>query len=92
MLREYGLNYFKFDGIGVGGRPAGTTAEFASDMKALLRLISELRQVRPDVFINTTTGTWASPYWMVQRLHLAVRPGLGHAWLGLETPATDHLP
>jgi len=64
MLREYGLNYFKFDGIGVGGRPAGTTAEFASDMKALLRLISELRQVRPDVFVNTTTGTWASPYWL----------------------------
>ncbi|MFC1633749.1 enterotoxin [Planctomycetota bacterium] len=64
MLREYGLNYFKFDGIGVGGRPAGTTAEFASDMKALLRLISELRQVRPNVFINTTTGTWASPYWL----------------------------
>lgn len=64
MLREYGLNYFKFDGIGVGGRPTGTTAEFASDMKALLRLISELRQVRPDVFINTTTGTWASPYWL----------------------------
>ena len=64
MLREYGLNYFKFDGIGVGGRPAGTTAEFASDMKALLRLISELREVRPDVFVNTTTGTWASPYWL----------------------------
>ena len=64
MLREYGLNYFKFDGIGTGGRPAGTTAEFASDMKALLRLISELRGVRPDVFINTTTGTWASPYWL----------------------------
>ena len=64
MLREYGLNYFKFDGIGVGGRPAGTTAEFAADMEALLRLISELRRVRPDVFVNTTTGTWASPYWL----------------------------
>jgi hypothetical protein len=64
MLRNYGLNYFKFDGIGVGGRPAGTTAEFAPDMEALLKLISELRQVRPDVFVNTTTGTWASPYWL----------------------------
>jgi len=64
MIREYGLNYFKFDGIGVGGRPAGTTAEFAHDMEALLRHISELRQVRPDVFVNTTTGTWASPYWL----------------------------
>ncbi|MGB2865804.1 MAG: hypothetical protein WBC05_20905, partial [Sedimentisphaerales bacterium] len=61
MIHDYDLNYFKFDGIGVGGRPAGTTAEFASDMQALLRLMSELRRVKPDVFINTTTGTWSSP-------------------------------
>jgi hypothetical protein len=64
MLREYELNYFKFDGIGVGGRPAGTNSEFARDMNALLRLISDLRRVRPDVFINITTGTWPSPFWL----------------------------
>jgi len=64
MIHDYDLNYFKYDGIGVGGRPAGTTAEFASDMQALLRLMSELRRVKPDVFINTTTGTWSSPYWL----------------------------
>ena len=64
MIHDYDLNYFKYDGIGVGGRPAGTTAEFASDMEALLRLMSELRRVKPDVFINTTTGTWSSPYWL----------------------------
>jgi len=64
MIHDYDLNYFKFDGIGFGGRPAGTTAEFASDMEALLRLMSELRRVKPDVFINTTTGTWSSPYWL----------------------------
>ena len=64
MINDYDLNYFKFDGIGAGGRPAGTTAEFASDMQALLRLMGELRRVKPDVFINTTTGTWSSPYWL----------------------------
>ncbi len=64
MLRDYELNYFKFDGIGTGGRPTGTNAEFASDMNALLRLISDLRRVKPDVFINITTGTWASPFWL----------------------------
>ena len=64
MIHDYDLNYFKYDGIGVGGRPAGTTAEFASDMQALLRLMGELRRVKPDVFINTTTGTWSSPYWL----------------------------
>jgi len=64
MLREYELNYFKFDGIGGGDRPTGTTNEFAQDMNALLRLISDLRRVKPDVFINITTGTWASPFWL----------------------------
>ncbi len=64
MLREYELNYFKFDGIGIGGRPTGTNSEFARDMNALLRLISDLRRVKPDVFINITTGTWASPFWL----------------------------
>ncbi len=64
MIREYGLNYFKFDGIGTGGRPTGAGAEFVQDMAALLRLVSELREVKPDVFINITTGTWSSPYWL----------------------------
>ncbi len=64
MIREYGLSYFKFDGIGAGGRPTGTGPEFVRDMQALLRLISELRQVKPDVFVNITTGTWSSPYWL----------------------------
>jgi len=64
MICQYGLNYFKFDGIGVGGRPVGAAPEFTLDMEALLQLISELRQVKPDVFVNVTTGTWASPYWL----------------------------
>jgi hypothetical protein len=64
MIREYGLNYFKFDGIGTGGRPAGTGAEFVQDMSALLRLVSELREVKPDLFVNITTGTWSSPFWL----------------------------
>jgi len=65
MIHDYDLNYFKFDGIGSGGRPTGTTAEFAPDMEALLQLMGELRRVKPDVFINTTTGTWSSPYWLL---------------------------
>ncbi|MHC4116032.1 MAG: alpha-amylase family protein [Planctomycetota bacterium] len=64
MIHDYDLNYFKFDGIGVMNRPTGTVPEFARDMEALLQLMSELRRVKPDVFINTTTGTWSSPYWL----------------------------
>ena len=64
MVRDYGLNYFKFDGIGAGGRPAGAPGEFARDIDGLLRLISELRRIKGDLFVNVTTGTWPSPYWL----------------------------
>jgi hypothetical protein len=64
MVRDYRLNYFKFDGISSGGVPTGAPAAFAADVEALLRLIGDLREAKPDLFINVTTGTWSSPYWL----------------------------
>jgi len=64
MIREYDLNYFKFDGINSGGTPTGAPAEFAADVEALLQLIDELRRKKADLFVNVTTGTWSSPWWL----------------------------
>ncbi len=64
MVRRYRLNYFKFDGIGTGGTPTGVDTEFVADIQALLRLIGDLRQVKGDIFVNITTGTWPSPFWL----------------------------
>jgi hypothetical protein len=64
MVRDYNLNYFKFDGISSGGVPTGAPAAFAADVEALLRLIGDLRAAKPNLFINVTTGTWSSPYWL----------------------------
>lgn len=64
MVRDYQVNYFKFDGISSGGVPTGAPAESAADVEALLRLIGDLRAAKPDLFINVTTGTWSSPYWL----------------------------
>ncbi|MCL5280781.1 MAG: enterotoxin [Planctomycetes bacterium] len=64
MVRDYHLNYFKFDGISSGGAPTGAPAAFAADVEALLRLIGDLRAAKPDLFLNVTTGTWSSPYWL----------------------------
>jgi hypothetical protein len=64
MIFKYKLNYFKFDGIGVMNRPTGTVPEFARDMEALLTLMGALRLIPGKVFINATTGTWSSPYWL----------------------------
>jgi hypothetical protein len=64
MVRDYRVNYFKFDGISSGGVPTGAPPESAADVEALLRLIGDLRAAKPDLFINVTTGTWSSPYWL----------------------------
>jgi hypothetical protein len=64
MVRDYGVNYFKFDGFGAGNSKDGA-GPMAGDVEALLRLHDELRALKPDVFLNPTTGTWPSPFWML---------------------------
>ena len=63
-IEQYGVRYFKFDGIGKGSSAAGPGEEFGPDIEAMLDLIAELREHRPDLFFNTTVGTWPSPYWL----------------------------
>ncbi|HUT88186.1 MAG TPA: hypothetical protein VMY37_01700 [Thermoguttaceae bacterium] len=64
MIEKYGANYFKFDGIARGIDSPGAGEEFAPDIEALLRLCGDLRELRPDVYLSITTGTWPSPYWL----------------------------
>ena len=64
MITKYDVNYFKFDGFGAGNGRLGAGA-MASDMEALLTLIAELRRAKPDVFVNPSTGSWPSPFWLL---------------------------
>jgi len=64
MIRKYGVNYFKFDGIAGGVNAPGAGREFGADVEALLQLCGELRRARADVYLSITTGTWPSPYWL----------------------------
>ena len=64
MIKDYDVNYFKFDGVGIGNDSAGADAQFLPDIEAQLALCSELRALRPDVYLSITTGTWPSPYWL----------------------------
>jgi hypothetical protein len=63
MVRQFGVNMFKFDGV---GRALGTVpgSQFGSDFEAAIQLIDDLRVEKPDIFINLTTGTWPSPFWL----------------------------
>ena len=38
---------------------------FSSDFDAAIHLIGELRRLKPDIFINLTTGTYPSPFWLM---------------------------
>ena len=63
VVKKYGINQFKFDGIGVSGRDE--TGAGLRDFEAMLKLIAELRSLKPDIYINQTTGTWPSPFWLL---------------------------
>lgn len=84
MIRRFGVNQFKFDGI---GRATGVVAgsEFGSDFEAAIHLIrDELRAIKPDIFINLTTGTWPSPFWL-DYADSIWRGGEDHSFAGVGT-------
>ncbi|HEY6223168.1 MAG TPA: enterotoxin [Gemmatimonadales bacterium] len=63
MIRDYGVNQFKFDGTGNVAHAIPGSA-FDSDFDAMIALIDDLRVARPDLFINLTTGTYPSPFFL----------------------------
>jgi len=64
MIDKYGVNQFKFDGTGNADQVI-EGSEFNSDFDAAIHLIGELRAKKPDVYINLTTGTYPSPFWLL---------------------------
>ncbi|CAN5447152.1 thermostable cytotonic enterotoxin Ast [soil metagenome] len=63
MMRKYGINQFKFDGTGNVNRVV-PGSKFDSDFDAMIHLIGELRAAKQDLYVNLTTGTTASPFWL----------------------------
>ncbi len=63
MIRRYGVNHFKFDGIAGGAYSNGAT-DYVLDTEAMRRLMLELRREDPNLYINLTTGSWPSPFWL----------------------------
>ena len=63
MLRRYGVNQFKIDGFGNANRVI-PGSRFDSDFDAAISLVREMREERPDLFVNLTVGTFPSPFWL----------------------------
>jgi hypothetical protein len=63
LVKKDGINQFKFDGTGNADK-VFPGSRFDSDFAAAIQLIDDIRAAKPDTFINLTTGTWASPFWL----------------------------
>ena len=61
MIDDYDMRYFKFDGISAIPVAYGPGNEEAAE--GIIKVEKALRKKRPNIFFNTTVGTWASPFW-----------------------------
>jgi len=83
MVGQYGVNMFKFDGLAAGAKASETGQ--TRDGDAMLRLVADLRAAKPDIYINETTGTWPSPFWLLY-VDSTWRGGADHDFCGQGSP------
>jgi len=57
-------------------------SNFDSDFAAAIHLIGELRALKPDLYVNLTTGTYPSPFWL-RYADSIWRGGEDHDFLGV---------
>jgi hypothetical protein len=60
---EKGVNQFKIDGTG-NADSVVSGSQFDSDFAAAISLMEEWRRWKPGIYVNLTTGTYPSPFWL----------------------------
>lgn len=83
MIDTYHVNQFKFDGTGNADHVFPGSL-FDSDFEAAIALITRLRKQEPQLFINLTTGTFPSPFWL-RYADCLWRGGEDHDFAGVGT-------
>ena len=69
FVRKYGIGYYKWDGIQFScsdpthGHPIGIYSRRAI-MQSLIQKCDTVRALNPNIFLNITSGTWLSPWWV----------------------------
>ncbi len=70
MVKNGGVGYFKWDGLQFScsnpthGHPIGEYSRRAL-LDSLIAECKAVRRMNPDVYLNITSGTWLSPWWMM---------------------------
>jgi hypothetical protein len=83
FIEQYGINQFKIDGTG-NASTVIPGSRFDSDFDAAIALIDDLRRIKPDLFVNLTTGTYPSPFWL-RYADSTWRGGEDHSFAGVGT-------
>jgi hypothetical protein len=81
MIDKYRVNQFKFDGTG-NANEVIKGSDFDSDFDAAIHLVGELRAKKPDLYVNLTTGTYPSPFWLLYADSIW-RGGEDHSFAGV---------
>lgn len=83
FIRTGGVNQFKIDGTGSAAHVFAGSA-FGSDFEAAIALIADMRRLEPGIFVNLTTGTYPSPFWL-RSCDSIWRGGEDHDFAGVGT-------
>jgi hypothetical protein len=83
FIQKDGVNQFKIDGTGnVDSVFPGSS--FDSDFASAISLIQDWRVKKPDLYVNLTTGTYPSPFWL-RYADSIWRGGDDHSFAGVGT-------
>ena len=69
FVKNEGVTYYKWDGIQFScsepdhGHPLGIYSRRAV-MNSVIEICDAVREVNPEMYLNITSGTWLSPWWM----------------------------
>jgi hypothetical protein len=81
FIQRDGVNQFKIDGTG-NVNTVFPGSSFDSDFAAAISLIQEWRGLKPDLYVNLTTGTYPSPFGL-QNADSIWRGGEDHSFAGV---------
>jgi hypothetical protein len=70
LVRQYDVGFFKMDGFcascDTNRHPHHLAGDYAreANVDAFIELITAMRQAKPSVYLDPTSGMWLSPWWL----------------------------
>lgn len=65
FIKDYDISMFKFDGVGHHNNEDGAEIVYRNDIEAFIGLLRDLKKNKPELYLDLTTGTWPSVFWLM---------------------------